>query len=76
MLRDLVEYIALQVVDDPDAVTVTERDRGDRTVITLRVHESDMGRVIGREGRIANAMRTMIKAAGAQSDRYAVLEIR
>ncbi|MCY3887426.1 MAG: KH domain-containing protein [Chloroflexi bacterium] len=76
MLRDLIEYIALQLVDDVDAVSVSERVRGDRTVITLHVHESDMGRVIGREGRIANAMRTLLRSAGASSDRHVVLEVR
>ena len=76
MLRDLIEYIALQLVEDVDAVSVSERERGDRTVIILHVHESDMGRVIGREGRIANAMRTLLRSAGASSDRYVVLEVR
>ena len=76
MLRDLIEYIALQLVDDVDAVSVSERVRDDRTVITLHVHESDMGRVIGREGRIANAMRTLLRSAGASSDRHVVLEVR
>ena len=75
MLRDMIEYIALQVVDDPDAVTVTERDRGDRTVITLRVHESDMGRVIGREGRIANAMRSLLHVAATRAGVRASLDI-
>ncbi len=74
-MRELVEYMARQLVDDPAAVTVEEMRHGDRVVFRLHVAEGDMGRVIGRRGRIADAMRTLLKVAAAQQRVYAVLEI-
>ena len=76
MLRDLIEYIALSLVDDQEAVRVDERRRGDRTILVLSVAEEDFGRVIGKEGRIAMAMRGLLHVAGAHSGREAVLEVR
>ncbi len=76
MLRNLIEYIAMSVVEHPEAVIVEEHRRGDRVVITLQVDESDMGRVIGKEGRIANAMRTILKVAGSHRDEHTALEVR
>ena len=75
-MRELIEYVADWIVDDPDAVRVTERDRGDRTVVQLEVAQDDMGRVIGKNGRIANAMRTLLKVSGDVRDRQTALEIR
>ncbi len=75
-MGDLIEYIAKWVVDDPDAVRVDEHRRGDRIVVRLDVADEDMGRVIGREGRIATAMRTLLKISGAVRDRQTSLEIR
>ena len=63
------------VVDDPAAVHVDEHRQGDRVVLRLHVGERDMGRVIGKQGRIAGAMRTMLKVAAAQQRVYATLEI-
>ncbi len=74
-MRELVEYMARQLVDDPAAVSVEELRNGDRVVLRLHVAEGDMGRVIGRRGRIADAMRTLLKVAAAQQRVYAVLEI-
>ena len=76
MLRDLIEYIALSLVDEQEAVRVDERRRGDLTVLVLSVAQEDVGRVIGKEGRIAMAMRGLLHVAGAHSDRQAVLEVR
>ncbi len=75
-MRELIEYVADWIVDDPDAVRVTERDRGDRVVVQLEVAQDDMGRVIGKNGRIANAMRTLLKVSGDVRDRNTALEIR
>ncbi len=72
----MVQYIADWVVDDADAVQVDERERADRVVVRLEVAQEDMGRVIGKEGRIANAMRTLLKISGAVRDRQTSLEIR
>jgi uncharacterized protein len=62
-MRDLVEFLVRALVSDPDAVRVTEVDADDGTVIEVRVADDDLGRVIGREGRVANAIRTIAKAA-------------
>ena len=75
-MRELIEYIANWVVDDPEAMRVEERQRNDRVVIHLEAGPQDMGRLIGREGRTANAMRTLLKVAANMRDRTASLEIR
>ena len=72
----LVEFMAKSLVDDPDSVVVQESQEGDLTVIELTVAPDDMGKVIGKQGRIAKAMRTIVRAATpASSKRYAI-EIR
>ncbi|MBI4496486.1 MAG: KH domain-containing protein [Chloroflexi bacterium] len=62
-MRELVEYIALSLVENPDEVVVTEHVERDRVVVRLQVASEDMGKVIGKEGRIAQAMRTLMKVA-------------
>lgn len=75
-MKELIEYIAKAIVDYPDEVTVREEEEGDRIVFYLQVAESDMGKVIGKQGRIANAMRTLLKVAAAKGGvRRASLEI-
>jgi predicted RNA-binding protein YlqC (UPF0109 family) len=74
-MKELVEYIAKAVVDDPDAVQVEEEEDGDWLVYHLYVADGDMGKVIGKQGRIANAMRAMVKVAAARRGVYAALEI-
>ncbi len=74
-MKELVEYIARQLVDDPTAVSVDEMRTGDRVTLRLHVAEGDMGRVIGKQGRIAQGMRALVKVAAAQQRLYAVLEI-
>jgi predicted RNA-binding protein YlqC (UPF0109 family) len=74
-MKELIEYIARSLVDNPDQVQVTEEDAGDHLVFHLQVAETDMGRVIGKQGRIANAMRTLLKVAATRSGTRAVLEI-
>ena len=74
-MKELIEYMARSLVDDPSAVTVDEYRQGDRVVLRLRVAPSDMGRVIGRQGRIAQAMRSLLRVAATQHQLYATLEI-
>ncbi len=74
-MKELVEYIARSVVDDPDSVTVTESSGEKTLILELRVAEGDMGKVIGKEGRVAEAMRTLLKVAAAREGKRAVLQI-
>lgn len=74
-MKELLEFIAREIVDDPDAVEVTETvdDRG--TLLSLRVGGEDVGRVIGRGGRTARAIRAVVKAAGIREGVHASVEI-
>ncbi|NJM52657.1 MAG: KH domain-containing protein [Blastocatellia bacterium] len=74
-MKDLIEFIAKSLVDNADAVSVEEfKDRG-TTVLELRVAPDEVGRVIGREGKVANAMRVLLRVAGNKTRKRAVLEI-
>jgi uncharacterized protein len=72
---DLLAWIARGLVDEPDAVRVERIDDGDVVVLRLQVAPEDVGKVIGRQGRVARALRTVVRAAGARGDRRLVLEI-
>ncbi len=75
-MRELVEVIAKALVDNPDEVVVTERQDGRTTgVVEVRVSEADMGKVIGKQGRIAKAIRSVVKAAAAKEDKKVVVDI-
>ncbi len=74
-MKNLVEVITRSLVDNPDGVVVTEKQEGRTTVIEVRVAESDMGKVIGKQGRIAKAIRSVVKAAAAKEDKKVVVEI-
>ena len=74
-MEDLVKTIALSLVDNPDAVDVRTVEKDGEIVIELRVAESDMGKVIGKQGRIAKAIRTVIKAASSKDETAVSLEI-
>jgi len=74
-MKELLEAIAKALVDNPDQVQVRAVEAETVTVLELRVHPSDMGRVIGREGRIADSIRTIIAAAGMKLHKRATLEI-
>lgn len=63
-MEHFIEYVAKWMVDDPDAVHVEREDNGDHVAINLHVHEDDMGRIIGREGRLAMALRTLLSVSG------------
>jgi predicted RNA-binding protein YlqC (UPF0109 family) len=73
--RALIEHIAKALVDKKDAVFIDEYEDGDETVIELEVAEEEMGKVIGRSGRIARALRTLLTAAGTKNDKRYALEI-
>lgn len=74
-LRSLVAYLASNLVDDPDAVEVEARQRGGSVFVSLRVPEEELGKVIGRGGRIARAMRTALMISGSRSNVRASLDI-
>lgn len=74
-MKELVEYMARSLVDHPDSVEVSEVDTASETVIELTVAESDMGRVIGKGGRVVNAMRTLVDVAAARQGLRVNLEI-
>ena len=72
---ELVEFVAKSLVDDPDAVTVEVHEEDGETVIELHVAEDDMGKVIGRNGSVAKAMRTLLKVVAARQGEDVSLEI-
>jgi len=74
-VAELLAHLARQLVDDPDAVEVNEVRQEGATVLQLRVAKEDVGKVIGRQGRIARALRAIVRASGARSHRRVVLEI-
>lgn len=74
-MKELIEFIAKSLVDNPDNVTVTEL-QGERTAIyELRVHPDDLGKVIGKQGRTARAIRTLVSAAATKQNKRAMVEI-
>ena len=73
--KDLVEVIAKALVDDPESVTVNERTEKKTTILEVRVADSDMGKVIGKQGRIAKAIRSVVKAAAAKEDKKVIVDI-
>jgi predicted RNA-binding protein YlqC (UPF0109 family) len=74
-VKTLIEYCARQLVDHPEGVHVDEHETGETVVLTLRVMPGDLGKVIGREGRTAQAMRLLLSASAASQGRRAMLEI-
>jgi predicted RNA-binding protein YlqC (UPF0109 family) len=74
-VKEFLEYVARSLVDKPDAVWVEEDREGDETILTLGVDQEDMGRVIGRDGRIANAIRSLLRVMATRDGRHVELEI-
>lgn len=74
-MKELVEVIAKALVDDPESVTVNERTEKKTTILEVRVADSDMGKVIGKQGRIAKAIRSVVKAAVAKEDKKVIVDI-
>ncbi len=75
MLKELVEYIAKSLVDNPDEVSVTEVEGEQTSVLELKVAKEDLGKVIGKQGRTARAMRVILTAASTKAKKRCVLEI-
>ena len=75
MEKDLVEYIAKALVDDPEGVSVNVVEGEKSTILELKVSDGDIGKVIGKHGRIAKAVRTILSAAATKRDKRVVLEI-
>lgn len=74
-MRDFVEFLVRALVEDPEAVAVEEFDEDGDLVLEVSVADDDLGRVIGRGGRIANAIRTVSRAVGARDDRRVIVDI-
>jgi uncharacterized protein len=74
-MAELLEFLARRLVDEPDAVRVEEVDEEDTLVLRLHVAQEDLGKVIGRQGRIARALRTVVRAGSARERRRVQLEI-
>ena len=74
-MGELVAYIAKSLVDNPDAVSVNEVEGSQSLVIELKVAPEDMGKIIGKQGRIAKALRTVVKAAATKANKKVVVEI-
>lgn len=74
-MKELVEVIAKSLVDHPDEVVVTEKETEKSLVVELKVADEDMGKVIGKQGRIAKSIRTVVKAAATKDDKKVVVEI-
>lgn len=74
-MKELVEVIAKALVDDPTSVVVNERTEGKTTILEVHVADSDMGKVIGKQGRIAKAIRAVVKAAASKEDKKVVVDI-
>ena len=74
-MKELVEVITKALVDDPESVVVTEREEKKATVLEVRVADSDMGKVIGKQGRIAKAIRSVVKAAASKEDKKVIVDI-
>ncbi|MCL4459154.1 MAG: KH domain-containing protein [Chloroflexi bacterium] len=74
-MKELVEYIAKALVENPDKVQVTQIEGEQSIIIELRVAPEDMGKIIGKQGRIANAIRTLLRVAAVKEGKRAILEI-
>lgn len=75
-MKELVEVIAKALVDNPDEVAVVETENPKGIIVELTVASSDMGKVIGKQGRIAKALRTVVKAAASKDDKKVIVEIQ
>jgi len=74
-MRDFIEYIAKQLVDNPDAVSLIDEEKEGKVILKLKVGEADVGKIIGRKGRTAQAMRVLLSAVAAKNGKRAMLEV-
>ena len=75
-MKELVEVMAKALVEHPEEVTVTETEKNGETILELKVAPSDMGKVIGKQGRIAKAIRSVVQAAASKEEKKVVVEIQ
>lgn len=75
-MKELIEFIVKSLVEHPEEVQVTESGNGSRVRIELRVSQDDMGRVIGKGGKVANSIRTLLRVAAERAGRQAALDVR
>ncbi len=75
IVKDFIEHIALALADHPEEVKVDVFNQGGQTLIELHVHEEDMGRIIGKDGRVANALRTLLRMMASREGQRVQLEI-
>lgn len=75
MMKELVEYIVKSIVDKPESVQISQTDGESVAILEIRVSPDEIGKVIGKEGRIANAIRTIVKSAGAKQKNRVTVEI-
>jgi len=74
-MKELIEALAQSLVDHPEEVTVTETEKDNEIIFELKVAQDDMGKVIGKQGRIAKAIRSIVKAAASRTDKKVTVEI-
>lgn len=74
-MKELVEYIARSLVDNPDSVQVTEIETGQMTIYEVQVEQEEMGKLIGRQGRIVKAIRSVVRAAAARQGKRVTVEV-
>jgi len=74
-MKELISFVVAKLVDQPDAVEVTEREEDDTIIVELRVAKEDLGKVIGKQGRTAKAMRSLLSAAAGKLEKRSRLEI-
>lgn len=74
-MKELVQYLARSLVNNPDAVEVKETEEDNASIVELRVAKEDLGRIIGKQGRTAKSIRTILNAAASRTNRKVVLEI-
>ncbi|MCL7489641.1 MAG: KH domain-containing protein [Desulfobulbaceae bacterium] len=74
-MKELISFVVAKLVDQPDAVEVTEREEADTIIVELRVAKEDLGKVIGKQGRTAKAMRSLLSAAAGKLEKRSRLEI-
>ncbi|MGA7159879.1 MAG: KH domain-containing protein [Bacteroidota bacterium] len=74
-MRDFIEFIAKQLVDNPDAVSLVDEEKEGKVILKLKVGEADVGKIIGRKGRTAQAMRVLLSAVAAKNGKRAMLEV-
>ena len=74
-MREFLEFIAKQLVDNPDSVQITEEEKDGKVIFKIKVGQPDVGKIIGKQGRTAQAMRVLLSAVAAKNGKRAILEV-